>query len=385
MWGQPPATSARGRRRSIDTAATVLVLALLLAGCGVLPGSGIAAPEFGNPLRIPELLEGSVSGDGRRSFDLDVTERQFDFGQGGPSSTIGINSNYLGPTLRMTRGDTVNMNVQNSLQELTTLHWHGMHVPARADGGPHQLIDPGDTWSPSWTIDQAPATLWYHSHPHGETAQQVYRGAAGMLLIEDPNQGDLGLPDEYGVDDVPVIVQDKSFTSDGQQIVDPEGTASTGFLGDTIVVNGTYGPVFDVTTQKIRLRLLNASNARVYNFGFDDDREFEMIAGDGGYLDAPLRTDRVQLSPAERAEIVVTVRPGEEVQLTSYPPDLGVNPSRYGTGTVGVLQLRARETLAPSADIAEELPQDPHCRRQTLPGRGASGSADWRSMAVPCR
>ena len=158
------------------------------------------------------------------------------------------------------------MDVHNGLDTVTTLHWHGMHVPAKMDGGPHQLLDPGQTWSPQWQVRQPAATLWYHAHPHGQTADQVYKGVAGMILVEDPAGGP-DLPDEYGVDDIPVIVQDKTFDSDGQLEFNQRGPSSTGFLGDTVMVNGTIGAYLDVPTTHIRLRLLNASTARIYKFG----------------------------------------------------------------------------------------------------------------------
>ena len=56
----------------------------------------------------------------------------------------------------------------NALPEATTVHWHGMHLPARCDGGPHQPVAPGGRWQPSWTVRQPAATLWYHPHPHGD-------------------------------------------------------------------------------------------------------------------------------------------------------------------------------------------------------------------------
>ena len=90
-----------------------------------------------------------------------------------------------------------------------------MHLPAEMDGGPHQMVEPDATWSPEWDIDQQAATLWYHPHPHGETESHVARGLAGMLLVQDDVEAALPLPREYGVDDMPVIVQDAGFSADG--------------------------------------------------------------------------------------------------------------------------------------------------------------------------
>lgn len=336
---------------------SLLVAGLALAGCttsGTSPAIVDVAPD--QPLAIPALLDGERRG-GTRVFDLTAQQGSTDFGRGGPAATIGLNGSYLGPTLRMQDGEEVKVRVRNDLPEMTTLHWHGMHVPARMDGGPHQMIEPGATWRPHWTVDQPAATLWYHSHPHGQTAQQVYRGLAGLLLVED-DAAPSGLPAEYGVDDIPVIVQDKSFTPDGQLIVDVRGRAATGFLGDTIVVNGTVGAYQAVTTQAVRLRLLNASNSRFYDFAFADGRRFDIVAGDGGLLAAAVPRDHVQLSPGERAEIVVRFDPGETVSLISRPPDLGHGigtSDRFGGGTFDIVEFRAAATLHASPDLPPVL------------------------------
>ena len=347
----------------------LVLAAMVVAGSGTLSGcvtSGsspaIQGHEFTRPLAIPPVLDGS-GGDGvPRRFDLTAANGTTDFGMGGPAATIGINGSYLGPTLRMDRGDLVRMQVRNELDEMTTLHWHGLHVPARMDGGPHQMIEPGEVWRPSWTVDQPAASLWYHSHPHGQTAQQVYRGLAGMMIIDDPRAEPLGIPDTYGVDDLPLVVQDKSFDPDGSLVVDVTGRASTGFLGDTVVVNGTVGAFQEVTTQAVRLRLLNASNSRFYNFGFSDDRAFQIVASDGGLLNEPVPADRVQLSPGERAEVVVRFQPGETVELISSPPDLGHSigtSDRFGGGTFDVVQFRAAAVLHHRSVVADRLAELP--------------------------
>lgn len=373
-------------RATVGVLAAVLVLPLA-QGCtppGARGAAGMKEYPAATPLPIPALAQGTFR-NGRTVIPLRIRTGRTDFGQpGGPADTLGINGSYLGPTIRLHRGEQVRAVVHNTLDEMTTLHWHGLHVPAKSDGGPHSMIDPGQTWRPEWTVRQPAATLWYHSHPHGQTAQQVYRGVAGMLILDDPGAVDVGLPSDYGVDDVPLIVQDKSFAADGQLIVDPEPVQgpSTGFLGDTIVTNGRIGTYFPVTTQAVRLRLLNASNARAYNFGFDDDRTFDIVASDGGLLAAGVPAKRVQLSPGERAEIVVRMQPGETVHLNSTPPDLGTGAdARYSGGTFNVLELRAAPTLRPSPTIAAALtdlpPPDPAAARTTrefrIQGRAING------------
>ncbi len=340
--------------------AALAVIAVLggVAGCANPASSPVTESPVTTQLAIPRLDEGKVTGD-IRTYSLDVQPGTTDFGLGGPTETYGVNQSYLGPTLRMSTGDDVRMDVHNGLDTVTTLHWHGMHVPAKMDGGPHQLLDPGQTWSPTWQVRQPAATLWYHAHPHGQTADQVYKGVAGMILVEDPAGGP-DLPDEYGVDDIPVIVQDKSFDSDGQLVFDQRGPSSTGFLGDTVMVNGTIGAYLPVPTTHVRLRLLNASTARIYRFGLSDDRTFDLVGTDGGLLTAPVPLDRIQLSPGERAEIVVTMAPGESVELRNYSPDFGgrvAGNSRFGTGDYRVLELRAADALRESPAVPAALAQ----------------------------
>ncbi|QSB15768.1 multicopper oxidase domain-containing protein [Natronosporangium hydrolyticum] len=347
-------------------------LALVLLGGAALAGAGAWTWQravldttgqlaFDQPLAIPPLLEGELDDDGHRVFDLAAGVGQHDLG-GGPMETWGYNGDYLGPTLRASRGEQVTVNIDNQLPDPTTVHWHGMGLPAAMDGGPHTAIGPGESAAPSWRIDQPAATLWYHPHPHGETEQQVYRGLAGLFLIEDEPGAALPLPDEYGVDDIPVVVQDKQF-DDGELDASANFLSGVGILGDSIVVNGTPSPYLDVTTERVRLRLLNGSTARSYDFGFADDRRFALIGTDGGLLSEPHHTTRVMLSPGERAELVVELAPAETATLRSYPPELGVNAygSRFGGGddTLDILQLRAADQLAPRPEVPTDLVEVP--------------------------
>jgi FtsP/CotA-like multicopper oxidase with cupredoxin domain len=230
-----------------------------------------------------------------------------------------------------------------------------MHLPAAMDGGPHQEVEPGATWRPTWEIDQPAASLWYHPHPHGATEEHVYRGLAGMFLLDDDASRAAALPQEYGVDDVPVIVQDKVFDDDGQLELDHDGS-EPGTLGGTILTNGTLGAYHEVTTERVRLRLLNGSTARTIQLGFAD-REMQLVATDGGLLDAPVALEQVRLAPGERAEVVVRMEPGETTRLHSYEADLGgiaVPFAMGGNDAFDVLELRAADELTPSPEPAWE-------------------------------
>lgn len=260
-----------------------MLVAMVIAG-----SSGFA--QFSNPLFIPDTLAGPV-------YNLTVAPDSVNFIAGTATPTYGINGPYLGPTLIMRKGDQVTMNVTNNLGETTTMHWHGMHVSPEDDGGPHTAIPDGTTWSPDFTVLDEATTFWYHPHLHEHTADQVYHGAAGMLIVRDDHSDSLNLPHTYGVDDFPIIIQDKSFDATNRLIF----TA----MADTVAINGTLGAYLNVPAQMVRFRLLNGSNQRVYNVGFPLNLPVFQIGSDGGLLKSPVPVSRVLLAPGERAEIVV--------------------------------------------------------------------------------
>jgi FtsP/CotA-like multicopper oxidase with cupredoxin domain len=155
------------------------------------------------------------------------------------------------------------------------------------DGGPQGKIDPGATWRGTLPIDQPAATLWYHPHPHHDTARQTYMGLAGLIIVEDGDH--LGLPHDYGVDDLPLIIQDRTFESDGSLTYEADELGVIyGVRGDTVIVNGAIEPVAKVPTGWVRLRLLNGANAQNFDLRFRDRRIFHIIGSDGGFLSRPI-------------------------------------------------------------------------------------------------
>ncbi|MCH8136582.1 MAG: multicopper oxidase domain-containing protein, partial [Proteobacteria bacterium] len=140
--------------------------------------------DGGNPLKIPPQAQGQLT-DNVRQFQLHLQRGSSNFFADTATATIGINGDYLGPTLRFRRNEAVSLHIQNGLGEPTTLHWHGFHLPTSADGGPHQVIAIGDTWNPQFTVVQFAGTFWYHSHMLNTAGEQVYKGLAGMIIVED--------------------------------------------------------------------------------------------------------------------------------------------------------------------------------------------------------
>jgi len=288
-------------------------------------GHGVFAQ---NALFIPPTLTGDT-------FNLTVQDGVTQFYPGINTPTYGINGALLAPTLIVNKWDWVTMNVTNNLAGFgnsTTMHWHGLHVPAMDDGGPHQVIAQGSTWSPYFRILNSAGTFWYHPHGDNKTDRHVSKGIAGMIIVKDSAEAALTLPRTYGVDDFPIIVQTKAFDVLNQIAISTE-------LDTAVCVNGTVHPFLDAPAQVIRMRLLNGSSMRTFNFGFTGNKSFKMIATDGGLLDSAITLTRIRLSPGERAEILVDLQgqQGDTLFLNSYSSELpnGIHGADSVVGMMG--------------------------------------------------
>ena len=263
----------------------------LLAGGSALISSGMNCPACAKAsftkLPVPKLIDAT---DGA-PVDLRIQESQMSFLPGLQTRTLGMSQNYLGPTIRTRKGTTLNLHYENTLSEGVAIHGHGLHVPGEVDGGPQSEIAPGETWKPQLAIVQPAATCWYHSHTHGKSGEQVYRGLAGMTIIDDDESDGLELPRRYGVDDLPVIIQDRTFDAAGQFVYSLNDAPEDGWYGDTVLINGAISPFANVPAGKVRLRLLNGANARFYIVAFADGRPFFKIASDWRTVVSACRDD----------------------------------------------------------------------------------------------
>lgn len=268
---------------------------------------------------IPDTLAGNV-------IDLTLKHGTKEFFPGVATQTIGYNGNFLGPTIILQKGQQVTLNLHNQLGDTTTTHWHGLHVAPANDGSPHNPVMDGSTWSPSFTVMDKAATYWYHPHLHGKTLNQVVKGAAGFIIVRDQEEMALNLPRTYGVDDVPLVFQWKTFDA-AKQIVELDEA------DNEVLVNGTLNGSLDLPAQVVRLRLLNGSSHRFFDFGFADNRPFKQIASDDGLLDAPVSMTRLILGSGERAEILVDLSgmQGSTLKLRQYGTHL---PQGYPGGTM---------------------------------------------------
>lgn len=272
-----------------------------------------------NSLPIPPVLSPYKKNKNSSQYRIVVKSGLTEFFRDKPVLTYGYNSDVLGPVIRVRRGEVVKIQVKNSLREYTTVHWHGLLVPGNMDGGPHQVIAPDGTWNAEFKIDQPAATAWYHPHGLGTTAIQVYKGLAGMIIIDDDTSENLQIPKDYGRDDIPLIIQDRRFDESGYPVyLTSMRDIMEGMKGDVILVNGKVEPTVSLKRGIYRFRILNGSNARKYTLRFSGDHDFYQIASDGGFLNKPVKMKSLSITPGERAEILVkfiNIQDGDYIYL----------------------------------------------------------------------
>jgi len=246
----------------------------------------------------------------------------------GPDATVsGMRAGYLGPTIRLRRGQRVRAELINDLPEDTTVHWHGLHVPPVVDGQPRHPIRPGETRTVAFDVADRAGLYWYHPHAHGSNGGRVgfqsYAGLAGALIVTDETEDGLDLPS--GDQDLLLVLQDRRLTRANELVYLPTGmsammTRMHGFRGDELLVNGEPVGERSVAARSYRLRLLNGSNARTYKLAWSDRRPVTVIGTDGGLLTRPVTYPFVSLAPAQRLDLWVDfadMRIGEVVELVS--------------------------------------------------------------------
>ncbi len=294
------------------------------AGTGSASTTGSVTPAAAsstyNPLWIPPALEGTAT-NGVSTFNLSLAASSKQMMSGPKTVTYGYNgSDFWGPTLILNKGTQSRMVLQNNLAEATTTHWHGLLVTGAVDGGPHQMIAPGTTWStPAFTVKNQAATYWYHPHLHGATQKHLTLGAGGLIIVRDADEAALALPRTYGTDDIPLMLTSRRFTTTNGT-TNQFQTSNTAY-GDYLLANGVLNAEVTLPHQIVRLRLLNAEIEREYNIGFGDNRTFFVIGSDGGLMSAPLAVTRLIMAPGERYEILVDLNGdtvGGSLDLKAY-------------------------------------------------------------------
>lgn len=322
-----------------------------LAAASALPLWSRTALAATRPaLPIPPLL----AADARSRIRLDINAGTTRFADK-VANTYGYNGSLLGPALKLRQGKTVTLDIYNHLPEETTVHWHGLEVPGEVDGGPQGVITAGGTRSVTFTPEQRAATCWFHPHQHGKTGRQVAMGLSGLVLIDDAESGILRLPSLWGIDDIPLIIQDKRFDDQGQ--IDYQldvMTAAVGWFGDTLLCNGAIYPQHANPRGWLRLRLLNGCNARSLKIATSDNRPLYVVASDGGFLAEPVKLNELDMLMGERFEVLVDTSDGQPFDIVTLPvKQMGMTVAPFDNA-VPVVHIQPL-TLHASGELPDKL------------------------------
>ncbi|MEI8134875.1 MAG: multicopper oxidase family protein [bacterium] len=316
------------------------------------------APEAMQELRIPPVITGG---------ELTLAKASAQLYPGINTDMYLVNNSFPAPTIRVKKGDTFTANIHNNLGENSILHWHGIHAPSEMGGHPKYAIDSGNSYSVNFPIKQRAGASFYHAHPNMNmatgvgTGKQVYMGIAGLFIVEDDEEKALGLPS--GEFEIPLMITDKRFDANSQLIYDPSTVdINSGWLGDTILINGTPNAFVNVAPTLYRFRVVNASNSRFYKLALADGKTFTVIGNDGGFMEKPIQMSAAWLAPAERLDILIdfsSYTVGQSVILQSLKFTFSDGP---GSGTVAqgaamnLLLFQVTKSVVTNGTVPTALP-----------------------------
>ncbi len=330
----------RALLRRGTTAALLLAGGAALTACGLAPAGTAApagttrpapAPRQPTPSFVPDVEIRLRAAPAEAAIlpgrPTQVWSYQAEVLKGNSASLEIIPGSFLGPTIRVRRGQKLRVHFSHELpgdETRSIVHWHGLTLPSEQDAHPRHAVAAGQTYVYEFTVADRAGTYWYHPHPDMATGRQVYQGLAGLFIVSDDEEQAIGLP--AGEQDLALVIQDRTFDGDNQLVYaagDPMAGSMDylmGFLGERVLVNGQADAPIEVATRAYRLRLLNGSNARTYKLGWEDGTPLIVIATDGGLLERPVERPYVTLSPGERVELWADFngRPvGSELTLVS--------------------------------------------------------------------
>ena len=300
------------------------------------PLLSLARPEPG--LAVAELRAAAAK--------LSVAER--------PARVLAYGGSYPGPVIRVRAGETLRLGFTNDLAEETNLHFHGLHLDPAVDD-PFLHVHPGERHVYELAIPwDAQGTYWYHPHVHGRVAVQLFAGLAGAIVVDPPEE----IPGLAEADDHVLVLKD--ITLVGEAVASHTAMDwRTGKRGALSLVNGRTSCVLSTAAGLLRLRLLNASNARFYRLRLEGLPMLQ-IASDGGLLERPVERTEIALAPGERAELLVPVVRSGLFWLRDFGCGAssgmgGRGPGACGTGGAEDLLLLAASGATPPPELPSRL------------------------------
>lgn len=257
-------------------------------------------------LAIPPLID---VGRGR-PIRLDFHPAQTQFNQGKWTNVWGVNGQYLAPTVRVRSGSFVKLTYTNSLPDPISINIQGLLASTDMVGSNHRVLNPKSSWSPIVSVQQTSSSCWYHADTMLNSVPQLYRGLAGLWIIEDEKSRKAKLPNNYGVNDIPLILQDLLLDKNGKPVLN-----GSPFFGKRLFVNGKENPKMTLPRGWVRLRLVNASLSRHYDLRLDNGKPLYIISTGQGMFAEPQAMESISLVPSERVELLVDLNDGETVSL----------------------------------------------------------------------
>ena len=258
-----------------------------------------SALPSGAPLQSLTRLKNQSRKPGTFSATLRAAPGMAQFKHGVRTPVWAYNGSVPGPLIEVFEGDTLNIKLINQLPQPTTIHWHGLPVPADQDGNPGSEIPAGKSHSYRFTLPEGCAgTYWFHPHPHGHTSEQVFRGLAGVIIVRSKNDPLAHLPEQH------LVFSDLKLQANGKIAPNDMNDWMNGREGQFVLVNGQLQPRLNVTGRQ-RWRLWNACSARFLRLKLPG-QAFVQVGTDGGLLQAPVQINELLLAPGERAEVVVS-------------------------------------------------------------------------------
>lgn len=263
------------------------------------------------------------------------------------------NDQIPGPAIEVYEGDTVKITLQNDLPQATTIHWHGLPVPADQDGNPQDEVPSGSSRTYTFTLPVGCAgTYWYHPHGHENVAEQVFRGLAGVFIVKAKIDPLADIPSQNW------LISDLKLADNGQIAPNTILDWINGREGQFTLINGAHQPQITIDSAS-RVRLWNACSGRYLNLSLRD-ADLYVIGSDGGLIEQPYKVDALLLTPGERAEILVVPKATTSCSLQALA---------YDRGKMGKVPAETTRDLALINMKASTLPQLPKQLR-TLPQLG---------------
>lgn len=292
------------------------------------------------------------------TYNLEANAFLWEIAPGKKIEAWGFNKQLPGPTIKAKKGDHLVIKVKNNLNEPTSIHWHGIKLPASMDGtdAVQKPIQPGEEFEYNFVLPDA-GTFWYHSHAN-ET-EQMERGMYGALIVEDDSELVTDADRIFMIDDMK-LTEDHEFKKSGW-FIPRIMERHDGREGDTLLINGKENSEIQVHAGQLeRWRLVNASSARFFLLHLDG-KPFSIIGTDGGLIEKPKKVTEALITPGERLEILAgPFSEGETIPLESLPYNrmtfLKPKRQKFATVSVGASKpsvayipetLREIEPLAP--------------------------------------